>query len=72
LVPTGTPFSADRRWAERRHFEDDNHSGTANDSTAESLGRSLPPMAPLLVAALELVQAGACPASVVQAQPPLA
>jgi hypothetical protein len=36
LVPTETPFPADRRWAERRHFDHVNHSGTANDSTAES------------------------------------
>jgi hypothetical protein len=30
LVPTGTPFSADRRWKPiRRHFGHDNHSGAA-------------------------------------------
>jgi hypothetical protein len=70
LVPTGTPFSADRQLeAERGHFGPANHSNTANDSTVGiSIRLLLPPMAPLLVAALdELVHAGALPASVVQA-----
>jgi hypothetical protein len=62
LVPTGTPFLADRRMAaERRHFDHANHSGTANDSTAESLGLSLPPMAPLLIVALDALDHAALP-----------
>jgi hypothetical protein len=35
LVPTATPFSADRQLdAERRQFNPANYSSTANDSTA--------------------------------------
>jgi hypothetical protein len=72
LVPTRTPFSADRRWVDRRHLIAAKHSDAANDSTTESLRPSLPPIAPLLITALELVHAGAGPASMVQAQIPLA
>jgi hypothetical protein len=48
LVPTGTPFSADRQLeAERGHFGPANHNSTANDSTAGiSIGLLVPPMAP--------------------------
>jgi hypothetical protein len=56
LVPTEDSFSrptGDR--ADRRHLIAANHSGTANDSTAESLaGFACHQMASLLVAALEL------------------
>ena len=40
LVPTGTPFSADRRSeAERHHFGHENNGGRGNVTTAESPSR---------------------------------
>ena len=47
------------------------NSGTANDSTAESLALSLPPMTPLLIVPLDALNHAALPfASVVQTPTP--